>query len=128
MELPKIDVPDEEVAAVPKIDWDCPEEPNVLAAAVLGANKDLFGDEDDPANEDCPDCPKALLAPKTDVDDPVPPPPPKIDGWTAVMEVCPKMELFGGAVLLWPPPNNPPEEEEEGWLEEKIPPEGCGED
>ena len=131
MEPPKIDVPDEEeeVAAVPKIDCDCPEEPNVLAA-VVGANRDLFGDEEDPAKEACPDCPKALLAPKTDVDDPDPPPPPKIDGCTAVVDVCPKMELLGGAVLLWPPPNNPPEEEEEeeGWLEEKIPPDCCVEE
>ena len=89
VELPKIEVPEEEVAAVPNIDWDCPAEPNVLEAAVLGANKDLFGDEEDPANEFCPDCPKALLAPKTDVDDPVtpPPPPPKIDGCTAVVDV-----------------------------------------
>ena len=79
VELPKIDVPDEEVAAVPKIDCDVPDEPNVLAA-VLGANKDLLGEEDDPPNEDCPDCPKELLAPKTDGDDPAPPPPPKMDG------------------------------------------------
>ena len=35
------------------------------------------------------------------------------------------MELFDGAVLVWPP-NNPPEEEE-GWLEEKRPPD-CEED
>ena len=87
-ELPNIDVPDEELAAVPKIDCDCcPEDP-----------KD--------------DCPKALLAPKTDVEDPVAPPPPKIDGWTALTEVWPNMELLGGAVLLWPPPNSPAEEEE----------------
>ena len=79
--------PDEVLAAVPKMDWVCPEEPNVLAAE-LGANKDLFGDEEDPVNRDCPDCPKVLLAPKADVDgEDDAPPPPKIEGCTALTEV-----------------------------------------
>ena len=78
----------------------------------MGANRDLLGEEEeDPPNRDWPDCPKVLLASKTDVEgeDEAPPPPPKIDGCTVLMEVWPKMELFGGAVLLWPPPNNPPD-------------------
>ena len=60
-----------------------------VVAAVLGANRDLFGDEEDPPNRDWPDCPKVLLASKTDVEGEgeAPPPPPKIDGCTVLREV-----------------------------------------
>ena len=61
-----------------------------VVAAVLGANRDLLGEEEeeDPPKIDWPDCPKVLLASKTEVEgEEEAPPPPKIDGCTVLMEV-----------------------------------------
>ena len=56
---------------------------------MLGANRDLLGEEEeDPPKIDWPDCPKVLLASKTEVEgEEEAPPPPKIDGCTVLMEV-----------------------------------------